>query len=198
MQDQGGPNSKLSLVVASVLLVVVGLTAVAGASGAPPRQLLQATPTPIYPIPTPTPTPTATATPTPTATPFTDPGAPKPTGPGLMKPFPTVRTAGNFNRKRTQFTRVRVSGPAGAKVEGRCTRIARRCHTDVTIPARKTVRLKRLQRKFKPKTVIRIRVVAPGVYGKYVVMKIRKGKPPTRRDRCIKPGTRKAVACPSS
>ena len=113
-----------------------------------------------------------------------------------MKPFPTVRTAGNYNRKRTQLTRVKVTGPLGAKVEGRCTKIARKCHTNMTIPQQRTLRLKRLQRKFKPKTSIRIRVITPGVYGKYVVIKIRKGKPPVRRDRCIKPGTHEARGLP--
>jgi hypothetical protein len=173
---------------------VLGLIGVAGAQGAPPRHLAQATPTPVYPIPT----PTATASPTPTATPFQQAPPPPPPAPGLMKPFPTVRTAGNYNRKRTQLTRVKVTGPAGVKVQGRCTKIARKCRTNKTIPKNRTVRLKRLERKFKPKTSIRILVHAPGAYGKYVVIKIRKGKPPIRRDRCVKPGTTKPVACPAS
>jgi hypothetical protein len=202
MQGQGGPKDKpaLSVIAVSVTLLAIGLMAVAGASGATPRQLLQATPTPVYPIPTPTTTPTPSATPTPSVTPFQqNPPPPKSPAPSLMKPFPTIRTAGNFNRERTLFTHVKVTGPAGARIEGRCTRVARKCHTNLTISKkRRAVRLKRLQRRFKPKTVIRIRVTAPGVYGKYVVMKVRKGKPPTRIDRCVKPGTRKAVNCPSS
>jgi hypothetical protein len=198
--DVEGSSHKRTLAALSALLLVLGLIGVAGAQGAPPRHLAQATPTPtpVYPIPTPTASPTPTPTPTATPTPFHQSPPPPAPAPGLMKPFPTVRTAGNFNRKRTQFTRVKITGPAGVKVQGRCTQVARKCRTSKTIPANRTIRLTRLERRFKPKTSVRILVFAPGVYGKYVAIKIRKGKPPVRRDRCLKPGTRKAVACPAS
>jgi hypothetical protein len=200
--------------LAAVLLAMTATMLLSGGRDARAARA-QATPTPPYYIPTPTPTatPTATATATPTATPsttpiivgtptstgtpFVDQTLPAPKGPGLMRPFPTIRTAGKYTRTRTRFTRIKVVAPRGAKVAGRCTKHEKRCHTDKTIGRRGDVRLRRLERSFPAKTRIRIRVSAPGVIGKYVELRTRRGKPPVRRDRCLKPGGARAIACPA-
>jgi hypothetical protein len=208
--------------LAAVLLamtVMVLLSSGGGAARADTAVAAQGTPTPEYPLP-PTPTPTRTATPGPTAsptpapvgsvvpivtgtptasgTPFADKPQPAPKGPGLMSPFPRVRTAGSYNRRRTTLKLVKVTGLPGARIAGRCTRQIRKCHTDARIPAKRTIRLKRLQRSFKPKTIIRIRVTSPTAIGKYVEIRIRRGRPPVRRDSCVRPGSLKPSACPTS
>lgn len=175
-------------------------------------------PTPTYDLPTPTPTPTATATATATATPtstpsttpiivgtptssgtpFVDKPQPAPKGPNLMKPFPRVRTAGTFSRTRTRFTRIKVVASRGAKVAGRCTKHEKKCHTDKTVGRRGNLRLHRLERSFPAKAIIRVRVSAPGVIGKYVELRTRRGKPPVRRDGCLKPGSTRPMACPAA
>jgi len=199
VQDDGGRKSSRSLVALCVTLVALAAPCAAGLAQAQGPSLPQQLPipTPTYDIPLPTPTASATPAATPTATPFHDQPQPAPpTGPSLMKPFPTVRTSGNYNRKRTVFTRVKVAGPAGAKVQARCTKRSRKCRTDVSIPRKGALRLKRLQRSFKPKTIIRIRITSLGLIGKSVEIRIRRGKPPKRHDQCVRPGTRKPSPCP--
>jgi hypothetical protein len=185
MQEQGAQMSGRVLIALSAVLAAIALTIVAAAEGATNQRVpMQVTPSPTYQIP-PLPTPTVS----PTAT---------PSGPKLMSPFPKVRTAGEYSRRRTRLTRVKVTGPVGATVEGRCSKQIKKCRTNKVIPPKKTVRLKKLQRSFRPKTVIRIRVRSADAIGKYVEIRIRRGKPPIRFDRCIRPGTRKPSPCPAS
>ena len=54
------------------------------------------------------------------------------------------------------------------------------------------LRLRRLERAFAARTVIEIHISAPGVIGKHVELRIRTGRPPLRRDRCLPPGERPA------
>jgi hypothetical protein len=143
-------------------------------------------PPPVYDIPLPPPAPPQ---PTPGG------GGEQSSQPRLMQPFPTVRTAGRFNRRRTRFTRIVVTAPAGATVRTRCRRL--RCTQAREVGDRDRVRIKRLERSFKPRTVIEIRVTAPGVIGKHVELRIRRGRAPMRRDRCLTPGSSAPRSCPT-
>jgi hypothetical protein len=138
---------------------------------------------PTYPIPPP-PQPPAPPPPPPVAE------------PSMMRPFPTVRTAGRFTRGATVFTRIAVKAPAGSVVRTRCRRV--RCSTRRTVArGGRPLRLRRLERAYAPRTVIEIRIGAPGVIGKHVELRIRDGRPPLRRDRCLPPGER-PVPCRSA
>jgi hypothetical protein len=112
-----------------------------------------------------------------------------------MKPFPTVRTAGSYMRRKTVFTRVTVRAPKGAKVDARCS--SKRCKRMRRTMGSRALRLRTLQRGFKPRTKLTIRITAPSVIGKYVEIQTRRGKPPIRRDRCLKPGSSIPAACPA-
>lgn len=139
---------------------------------------------PTYPIPPPPPQPPAPPPPPPVAE------------PSMMRPFPTVRTAGSFTRAATVFTRITVKAPAGSVVRTRCRRV--RCSTRRTVArGGRPLRLRRLERAYAPRTVIEIRISAPGVIGKHVELRIRDGRPPLRRDRCLPPGER-PVPCRSA
>jgi hypothetical protein len=146
---------------------------------------------PTYCIPTPTPTAT------PAGTPFQNPNPPPPeqpeTGPKLMSPFPVVRTAGSYTRTRTTFTRFTVKAAAGTKVATSCVKAT--CRLRRTLKSRKTVHLRPLERTFKAGRRIRVRVSAPGVIGKYVEIRTRRGKRPLRADRCLRPGSTKPASC---
>jgi hypothetical protein len=154
-------------------------------------------PPPIYDIPTPTPTPEATTTPTPTGTPFENvsPPAPTPTssGPKFISPFPVVRTAGSYTAQRTTFTRFTVKGPAGTKVSAKCQRA--RCKLRRTLKSTRTVHIRPLERSYKAGTKIQVRLTVPSLIGKYVSIRIRRGKPPLRLDRCLRPGGTRPVSC---
>ena len=145
---------------------------------------------PVYEIPTPTPT----------GTPFSNPQPSTPqqpqSGPRLMRPFPKVRTAGSYTRRRTRFTRVIVKAPAGARIDARCSR--RRCKpTTRSLTRDGKLRLRRLQRNFKSGTKITIRITGADVIGKHVQIRTRRGEPPRRRDRCLEPGRTRPVVCES-
>src|SRR4051794_1435694 len=161
-------------------------------------------PPPIYDIPTPTPTPTSTATPTATATPsgtpFQNPSPPAPTptssGPKFMSPFPVVRIAGSYTSRRTTFTRFTVKAPAGSKFSAKCQQA--RCKVRRTLKSTRTVHIRPLERSYKAGTKIQVRVTAPSLIGKYVSVRIRRGKPPLRLDRCLRPGRTRPASCGAS
>jgi hypothetical protein len=147
-----------------------------------------------YCIPTPAPTST------PTGTPFQNPGpsSPQPpsSGPKLMRPFPKVRTAGSYTRTKTIFTRVTVRAPKGARIDASCS--SKRCKRTRRTAGKALLRVKAMQRSFPAKTTLTVRVSDSRQIGKYVEIRTRNGKPPVRRDRCLKPGSAKPVSCEAS
>jgi hypothetical protein len=61
----------------------------------------------------------------------------------------------------------------------------------------KLVRVRALQRSYRPGATIEIRVTQPRTIGKYTRIKTRRGKAPLRIDRCLMPGSTKPVRCPT-
>jgi hypothetical protein len=180
--------ARWALTAAALALAVPIGDAVLGGSA------LAQDPPPVYDIPTPTPTPTPRPTPTPTPAPSPTPGPATSSGPQRLSPFPTVRTAGYFTRDRTTFTRVTVRAPQGAQIVASCSR--HRCRQlKRTLARTSQVRVTTLQRSFPAATTINIRVGAQGAIGKHVQIRTRKGRRPTRRDRCLMPGGTKPVSC---
>lgn len=134
-------------------------------------------------------TPVAAAGTTPATT------APATTAPVRIRPFPVLTVAGSFNRRGARFSRFEVRGPAAARAEitcaGRGCRFAKRTFA----PGR--VRLLE-RRRLRPGTRVTVRVTQPGFIGKYVSIVVRRGQPPRRTDRCLKPNSRKPSACPAA
>jgi hypothetical protein len=116
-------------------------------------------------------------------------------GPRMLRPFPAVRTAGRYSRVRTRFRRVSVAAPEGAVVRTRCRRT--RCTSRRTVGARGRLRVRKLERAFKPGAVIVLTVTAEDAIGKHVQIRIRRGSAPLRRDRCVDPGSISPRSCPS-
>jgi hypothetical protein len=122
----------------------------------------------------------------------------------LLSPFPLVRIAGQIGRRGTRIRLLSIVAPAGAKVLIRCAgrgcpftkqvRLARRVPQARTA---KLVRVRRLERVLRPGVTISIFVTKPDLIGKYARFRIRRGKPPTRVDRCLRPGSRRPVSCPT-
>jgi hypothetical protein len=59
------------------------------------------------------------------------------------------------------------------------------------------VRVRELQRRYRPGAVLELRVTQTGHIGKYVRVRTRAGKAPTRIDRCLYPRQRQPVRCPA-
>ncbi len=58
------------------------------------------------------------------------------------------------------------------------------------------IRVRSLQRTYRPKATIEIRVTQPKKIGKYTRVRTRRGKAPLRLDRCLMPGKTRPVVCP--
>ena len=133
---------------------------------------------------------------------FTSGGA---TGPGttpapdtslaFIDPFPVVRISGRFTRSRTKLTRVTVRAPGGARIRVDCK--GRGCPYRRRAIAVKFVRVRALQRSYRPGATIEIRVTQRRKIGKYTRVKTRRGKAPLRIDRCLMPGSTRPVRCPT-
>ena len=61
----------------------------------------------------------------------------------------------------------------------------------------RTLRIRRFARRLlRPGAVVQISVTKPGAIGKYMRLRIRRGRSPSRIDRCLPPGSRRADALP--
>lgn len=115
-----------------------------------------------------------------------------------LAPFPVIAIGGRILRRRVIVSHLRVSrAPRGAIVTVRCRgrdcpfkRMRRR------VKRRSGLRLRALERSLRRRTVIVIIVRKGNTIGKYTRLRIRRGAPPARIDRCIRPGERRPIRCP--
>jgi hypothetical protein len=124
--------------------------------------------------------------------------------PEPISPFPLVSMLAAVGDGGTRIKELVVKAPAGARVRVRCRgrgcpfrsfamKAARRAH------AARIIRIHRFRRHtLRPGTLIEIRVTKVGEIGKVTRFRIRDGKPPKRSDRCILPGGKRPVRCPSA
>jgi hypothetical protein len=114
----------------------------------------------------------------------------------FIDPFPVVRISGRFKDKRTKLTRVTGNEPRGARIRVACR--GRGCTYRREAIAVKLVRVGALQRSYRPKATIEIRMTQPRKIGKSTRVKTREGKAPVRIDRCLMPGNSRPVRCPTA
>lgn len=113
----------------------------------------------------------------------------------FITPFPVVRISGRFTRSRTKLTRVTINAPSGARIGVNCK--GRGCPYRRRAIAVRLVRVRALQRSYRPGATIEIRVTQAQKIGEYTRVKTRRGKAPLRIDRCLMPGSTRPVRCPS-
>jgi hypothetical protein len=114
----------------------------------------------------------------------------------FIDPFPIVRIAGRFKGKHTKLTRVTVNAPRGARIRVACK--GHGCPYRRKAIAVRLVQVRALQRTYRPKATIEIRVTQPRKIGKYTRIQTRRGKAPLRIDRCLMPGKTRPVKCPTA
>jgi PKD repeat protein len=133
---------------------------------------------------------------TPTA-PGRTPRAPAARRARLLSPWPVIRIAGSLTKRGARLRLLSVKAPRGSRVAANCR--GRSCARKAVRrrAGRRTLRLRAFERSLRAGTVLEIRVLSRTRIGKYTRFKIRKGKAPARRDRCVWPGKRKPRACPS-
>ncbi len=120
----------------------------------------------------------------------------------LMSPFPIVRLAGDLRRRGIRVRLLTVQAPVRAKVKIRCS--GRGCpfrSRSRTVGASKRdaspLRFRQFRtRVLRPGASVQVFVSGADAIGKYTRFSVRRGKPPSRRDRCLAPGRTTPLTCP--
>jgi PKD domain-containing protein len=118
----------------------------------------------------------------------------------FITPFPVVRVVGDVRERGTRIKEIIVRVPAGSRVRIRCR--GRGCPRPAAkrtggVRMARTLHVRRFaHRLLRPRAVLTISITKPGTIGKYTRLRIRRGKPPSRIDRCLFPGAKRPVRCP--
>jgi hypothetical protein len=113
----------------------------------------------------------------------------------LLRPFPIVRIKGQLTSTGARVTLLTVRAPRGARIGVRCRGSscpARRLARTATL-----TRFRALESDLAAGTRIDVTVTSPQRIGKWTTIRIRLGAPPRRWDRCVLPGGRSPVTCPT-
>ena len=189
---------------------------------ATPRPTVTPTPTPTA-TPKPTVTPTPTATPRPTATPTPSPtpepeAAAQPAGESfvlaatvsaphvrkpakvrktkMMRPFPTIRISGRLTRAGADIKVLTVKAPKGVRITLTCS--GRACplrEVSQATAGGRVWHIPQFERELRAGTKLTITVAKAGYMTKVTTIQIRRGKAPTRSDRCRAPDSTRLTRC---
>lgn len=94
----------------------------------------------------------------------------------------------SLTRVGARFRSLTVSTVRGATVKVRCKGSGCKTRAQTLRSKGKALRLTRFQRSYRAGAVIQVYVTKPGSVGRYVRIKVRKGKAPLRTDLCLKSG----------
>jgi hypothetical protein len=208
--DSAGTYSVVLLVIgdtgtirrASKLVTVSpGLPAPAPAPAAPPP------PRPVVVEPS---SPPPTSHPSPIPQP---PAAPMPppttwsSAPTAIAPFPVVRIAGSYTTLGVRLRLFAVTAPAGVRITVRCQGrgcpyrrrgpfVVRESGTRPVGGGSRYVRIRGFPgHLLKPGVRLQVFVAHKDRIGKYTSFRIRRGHPPRRADRCLRPGGTSVISC---
>ena len=119
---------------------------------------------------------------------------PVPPPPRMMSPAPTVRISGRLTRRGAMIERLSVRAPRGVTISVRCRGDG--CPRRTLARSAALTRLRSFERHLRAGIRLEIRVTRAGFIGKHTVIRIRRGKSPWRRDRCLFPGSSVPARCP--
>ena len=106
-----------------------------------------------------------------------------------------IRLRVSLTRVGAQLNTIGVTTARGAMVRVRCAGGGCKAKRQTLRSSGKLLRLKRFQRSYRAGTVLQVYITQQGSIGRYVRIKIRKGKAPLRTDLCLKPGARRPTRC---
>jgi PKD domain len=108
-----------------------------------------------------------------------------------------IRIKGSVLGPNTMVKRLVVRAPRGANVLVRCR--GRSCPKKARTASRLSqggqLRFKKLERRMRPGTRIKVQVTKPGFVGRVTTFRMRKRAAPRRTDLCLPPGARNAIPC---
>ncbi len=175
---------------------------------APSARIEAAAPPPPPPAPAPAPVPTPAPAPTPDPTFDVAAAAPAPapthgqvlreSGPKrrAIRPFPVVRMRGRLTTSGAQVSLLSVSAPRAAKVTVRCKG---HCPVKSWAPSKRSksvTRARAFERSLRSGTKITVTVTRNGYIGKRTTFVIKKGRAPSRTDKCLNNRNR-VTSCPA-
>ncbi len=123
----------------------------------------------------------------------------------LMQPFPVVRMAGSFNARGANITLLAALAPVGATVAVTCHGKACPVKAEgfVASAGAKSkagtvqITFRRFERFLRGGLVVDVWISKHGEIGKFTRFTIRRGKAPTRVDKCLNPTGTTPIVCPS-
>ena len=117
-----------------------------------------------------------------------------------LSPFPTLLVDGRVAGALTSISTLRLRRvPGGSTINVKCGGQGcpfRRSRVKVRSGGRRTIALRRLQRRMRAGTVVVITVRKGNTLGKYIRLRFRNGLAPARVDRCVAPNSSKPLKCP--
>jgi hypothetical protein len=121
---------------------------------------------------------------------------PRPDTARTLSPFPVVTLGGRLTRNGARITLLSVRAPVCSRVRVSCR--GRGCPAKRTsaYAGRKTLRVRRFQRRLRAGVVLTVRISKGDRIGKLTEFRIRKNRNPTRRDMCLRPGETAGSKCP--
>jgi hypothetical protein len=122
---------------------------------------------------------------------------PRPDSDRLMSPYPVVRLAGRLTPAGARVRLLSVSrAPKCAVVTVSCRGRSCPARRVTRFMGRRSLRIRRFERRLRAGTVLTVRISKGASIGKLTQFRIRSGKGPRRRDRCLRPGETRGSACP--
>jgi hypothetical protein len=122
---------------------------------------------------------------------------PRPDSDRLMSPYPVVRLAGRLTVDGARVRRLSVSrAPKCAVVAVSCRGRSCPARRVSRFMGRRPLRFRRFERRLLAGTVLTVRISKGDSIGKFTQFRIRSGKAPRRRDRCLRPDETRGSACP--
>jgi hypothetical protein len=106
-----------------------------------------------------------------------------------------IRIRGWLTGSGARITLLTVRAPKGARISVSCS--GPTCPRRASAQSAKITRLNAFEGRLRAGTRLVIRVTRPGFIGKHTSIAVRRGKAPTRRDRCLYPGKKGPAACPA-
>jgi hypothetical protein len=132
-------------------------------------------------------------TPAPTTPPLAEPSQPE--IPLMLRPFPVIRVKGRLTEHGARITLLTVRAPRGSRIGVLCR--GGSCPRPRLARMAAVARLRSFERELLAGTRLELTVTKPDSIGKWTVIVIRHGAPPSRRDGCLESNTMRHVPCPA-
>jgi hypothetical protein len=112
----------------------------------------------------------------------------------MIRPYPTVRISGRVTKSGAEVSRLTVRAPRGVRITLTCQGSS--CPLREVAQATSLFHIQQFERELRAGTKLTITVAKPRYITKVTTITIRKGKGPSRSDKCRLPDETKLIACP--